>query len=146
MASSPDRLTSLQRDLLRAFFEHERGFFLTGGAALSGFYLHHRETTDLDFLTHDRDAFDRGVFALRAAVDQVNAEVTIRQEAPGFRRALQNIREEVEAGSTLAPTWRSSDSTSRQCRLCGGGSWNSARSNWVWWRLMENSAGTMGLA
>lgn len=88
MASSPDRLTSLQRDLLRAFFEHERGFFLTGGAALSGFYLHHRETTDLDFFTHDRDAFERGVFALRAAADQVNAEVTIRQEAPGFRRYL----------------------------------------------------------
>jgi len=67
MASSPDRLTPLQRDLLLAFFERERGFFLTGGAALAGFYLHHRETTDLDFFTHDGEAFARGVFALRAA-------------------------------------------------------------------------------
>ncbi|HET7293401.1 MAG TPA: hypothetical protein VFM88_13330 [Vicinamibacteria bacterium] len=34
MASSRDRLTPLQNDLLDAFFRHERGFFLTGGAAL----------------------------------------------------------------------------------------------------------------
>lgn len=47
MASSPDRLTPLQRDLLDAFFAREQGFFLTGGAALAGFYLRHRETTDL---------------------------------------------------------------------------------------------------
>lgn len=63
MASSPDRLTPLQRDLLLAFFEREQGFFLTGVAALAGFYLHHRETTDLDFFTHDSEAFERGAFA-----------------------------------------------------------------------------------
>lgn len=88
MASSPDRLTPLQRDLLLAFFERERGFFLTGGAALAGFYLHHRETTDLDFFTHDGEAFERGVFALRAAAADVGAEVSIKQDAPGFRRYL----------------------------------------------------------
>lgn len=94
MASSPDRLTALQRDLLVAFFERERGFFLTGGAALSGFYLHHRETTDLDFFTHDREAFERGAFALRAAASHVGAEVTIKQDAPGFRRYLVTRGEE----------------------------------------------------
>ncbi len=88
MASSPDRLTSLQRDLLLAFFEQERGFFLTGGAALAGFYLHHRETTDLDFFTHDGEAFERGAFALRAAAAQLGAEVSIKQDAPGFKRYL----------------------------------------------------------
>ncbi len=88
MASSPDRLTPLQRDLLLAFFEREQGFFLTGGAALAGFYLHHRETTDLDFFTHDGDAFERGAFALRAAADHVGAEVSIKQDAPGFKRYL----------------------------------------------------------
>jgi hypothetical protein len=40
----PDRLTSLQRDLLAAFFEREKRFFLTGGAALAGFYFGHRDT------------------------------------------------------------------------------------------------------
>lgn len=88
MASSPDRLTRLQRDLLLAFFEHERGFFLTGGAALAGFYLHHRETTDLDFFTHDSQAFERGGFALRAAAADVGAEVSVKQDAPGFKRYL----------------------------------------------------------
>lgn len=88
MASSPDRLTPFQRDLLLAFFERERGFFLTGGAALAGFYLHHRETTDLDFFTHDGEAFERGAFALRAAAAQLGAEVSVKQDAPGFRRYL----------------------------------------------------------
>lgn len=88
MASSPHRLTPLQRDLLLAFFERERGFFLTGGAALAGFYLHHRETTDLDFFTHDGEAFERGAFALRAAAAHLGAEVSVKQDAPGFRRYL----------------------------------------------------------
>jgi hypothetical protein len=33
--SSADKLTPLPRELLAAFFEHERGCFLTGGAALA---------------------------------------------------------------------------------------------------------------
>ena len=40
MASfAPSKLTALQRDVLEAFFQRERGFFLTGGAALAGFHL-----------------------------------------------------------------------------------------------------------
>ena len=88
MASSPDRLTPLQRDLLLAFFDREQGFSLTGGAALAGFYLHHRETTNLGFFTHDSDAFERGAYALRAAADHVGAEVSVKQDAPGFKRYL----------------------------------------------------------
>ena len=42
------KLTSLQLRILNAFFDGEDRFFLTGGAALSGFYLEHRETHDLD--------------------------------------------------------------------------------------------------
>ena len=88
MASSPDRLTPLQRELLLAFFERERGFYLTGGAALAGFYLHHRETTDLDFFTHDKDAFERGTFALTEAAADVGAALSVKQDAPGFKRYL----------------------------------------------------------
>ena len=33
MASSPPRLTRFQWEVLEAFFERERGFFLTGGGA-----------------------------------------------------------------------------------------------------------------
>lgn len=55
MESSDDKLTPLQRDLLAAFFAHERRFFLTGGAALAGFYLHHR-STDADVIVRLRRA------------------------------------------------------------------------------------------
>jgi hypothetical protein len=43
MASSANRyeLSDLQRATLREFFARETGFFLTGGAALVGYYLHH---------------------------------------------------------------------------------------------------------
>lgn len=48
---SANRLSPLQRDLLEAFFRHESRFRLTGGAALAGYYLGHRETADLDLFT-----------------------------------------------------------------------------------------------
>jgi nucleotidyltransferase AbiEii toxin of type IV toxin-antitoxin system len=38
------KLTTLQKDFLNAFFGREDRFFLTGGAALAGFHLGHRET------------------------------------------------------------------------------------------------------
>ena len=86
MVSSPDRLTPLQRELLSAFFAHERRFFLTGGAALAGYYLHHRVTDDLDFFTHDKEAFTAGGRALTAAADEVGARVVVTQDTPAFRR------------------------------------------------------------
>ena len=64
MDSFPSKLTALQRDLLREFFARERSFFLTGGAALAGFYFGHRETEDLDFFSApgaDLDAADRAL-------------------------------------------------------------------------------------
>ena len=86
MGSSPDKLTPIQRDVLRAFFDVEQGFFLTGGAALAGFYLHHRETTDLDLFTIHAEAFERGRHALQAVADALGATLVQRQHAPGFER------------------------------------------------------------
>src|SRR3954469_945439 len=43
-SSAPSKLTAFQREVLDAFFQRERGFFLTGGAALAGFHLGHRTT------------------------------------------------------------------------------------------------------
>ena len=48
-----DRLTPLQRDLVRALAQRESGFFLTGGGVLVGFVLGHRTTDDLDLFTTD---------------------------------------------------------------------------------------------
>lgn len=59
------RLTPLQRDLLEAFFQRESRFFLTGGPALVGYHLGHRETADLDLFTTD-DLLASGEAALKA--------------------------------------------------------------------------------
>ena len=52
-------LTCLQEKVLVTLFDHglgELGYFLTGGTALSEFYLQHRHSDDLDFFTRrDRD-------------------------------------------------------------------------------------------
>jgi len=86
MASSSDMLSGLQRTLLEAFFRHETRFFLTGGAALAGFYLHHRSTLDLDLFTLDSEAFAAGRRSLEAAADDLRATLAVRQHAPGFER------------------------------------------------------------
>ena len=95
MASSSDNLTPLQKELLEAFFEHEGGFFLTGGAALVGFHFGHRGTDDLDLFTLSEDAFERGAFALQAAADATGARLTLRQQAPGFRRYVAERPEDA---------------------------------------------------
>jgi hypothetical protein len=86
-SSSPSaELTALQRDVLRTFFDRERGFFLTGGGALVGFHLHHRLTDDLDLFTLDPAAFERGTHVIRDVGVRLDARVEVRQDAPGFRR------------------------------------------------------------
>lgn len=69
------KLTVLQRELLREFASREYRFFLTGGAALAGFYLGHRETEDLDFATLE-DALSEGAQQLVAAATAIGANAT----------------------------------------------------------------------
>jgi hypothetical protein len=85
-SSGRSGLTSLQTRVLRAFFERERGFFVTGGAALVGFYLHHRLTDDLDLFTVDEDAFERGPHVVAELGNHLGARLDVRQDAPGFKR------------------------------------------------------------
>ena len=50
-------LTPLQQQVLVALFDNglaDRGYYLTGGTALSAFYLQHRYSDDLDFFTRKR--------------------------------------------------------------------------------------------
>lgn len=81
------RLDRLQQEVLATFFEHESRFFLTGGAALAGFHLHHRETKDLDLFTTD-DLIEQGVAALAATARSVGAAMESLMTAPEFRRFL----------------------------------------------------------
>jgi predicted nucleotidyltransferase component of viral defense system len=52
-------LTLLQKKVLISLFDKglaDRGYYLTGGTALSAFYLQHRYSDDLDFFTRKRDS------------------------------------------------------------------------------------------
>ena len=46
-------LYALQDEVLETVFEEPSGFYLTGGTALSRYYLNHRYSDDLDFFDHD---------------------------------------------------------------------------------------------
>ena len=81
------RLTPLQTQVLEAFFRREQGFFLTGGAALVGFHLGHRETHDLDLFTL-AGPLTGGVDALRDLAREIGASCEETRTAPEFRRFL----------------------------------------------------------
>lgn len=86
MGSSADPLGSLQRAVLAAFFARTQRFFLTGGAALAGFYLRHRTTRDLDLFAAPDVQMSEGVDALVAACTDIGATATILQQHGDFRR------------------------------------------------------------
>jgi Nucleotidyl transferase AbiEii toxin, Type IV TA system len=85
---SADLLTPLQWRVLRGMAAAMPQLFLSGGAALAGFHLKHRPTTDLDFFTTDRDAMAAALGALRDVATSMGATVEIRQQTPSFVRAL----------------------------------------------------------
>lgn len=89
-----NKLTRLQQEFLEAFFRSEDRFFLTGGAALAGFYLGHRQTHDLDLFTLT-DALDSGSALVAEIARDFGATVESIQTAPDFRRRLMRRGEEA---------------------------------------------------
>ncbi len=87
------RLSPLQLEALRALTGVEPPWTLTGGGALAGAWLGHRETRDLDLFWRDRESLgelpDRIEDRLRAA----GLTVVARERTPAF------VRLEVARGS-----------------------------------------------
>ncbi len=88
------KLSTLQLDFLHAFFQREHRFFLTGGAALVGFHLGHRDTYDLDLFTLE-DIVTEGFATVTEVARQLGASIESLQTSPDFRRLL--LRRETEA-------------------------------------------------
>jgi len=88
MGSSQYSLSPFQQEVLKAFFAREKEFFLSGGAALVGFYLHHRTTSDLDLFTVQEDAYWRSRNILEDIVSRIGATLETKQDTPGFQRHL----------------------------------------------------------
>ena len=80
-------LTELQDQILRRFFARRSEFFLTGGAALVAFYLHHRETHDLDLFT-SYSVLDEGERALHEIAAELRIDLETLRRSPDFRRFL----------------------------------------------------------
>ncbi len=80
-------LIELQKEFLRRFFARENNFFLSGGAALVGYYLHHRKTKDLDLFTLESE-MERGVAIVHEVARELEADVESLQTSPDFRRFL----------------------------------------------------------
>ncbi len=80
-------LSNLQNDFLREFFRRENRFYLTGGAALVGFYFGHRKTEDLDLFTLDNE-IENGFAIARDVAKSLDATVESIQTSPDFRRFL----------------------------------------------------------
>ncbi len=80
-------LNNLQNDFLREFFSRENHFYLTGGAALVGFYFGHRQTEDLDLFTLENE-IENGFLIARDAAKSLDASIESIQTSPDFRRLL----------------------------------------------------------
>lgn len=82
-----DVLSPLQRELVERFFARTQDFFLTGGAALAGFYFGHRRTEDLDFFSTGSPV-EEGDLALAAAAEDVGATIERVKTFPAFQRRI----------------------------------------------------------
>jgi hypothetical protein len=92
-----DKLSTLQWRILRVLSSLEPAWTLSGGGALVGFYLKHRETKDLDLFWHGKN--DLGSLP-REARDLLRADgldVSDLQSAPSFHQ----FRVSLGAESTI---------------------------------------------
>jgi hypothetical protein len=87
MATPRSRLTALQARILEAFFKRQSHFYLSGGGALAGYHLGHRETHDLDLFTLS-PRMEEGVRALRETAAELGLSWEEVVTAPEFRRVL----------------------------------------------------------
>lgn len=72
----------------------EKRFFLSGGAALAGYYLGHRETHDLDLFTL-MDVMKEGASAVTEAASEMGAKLESIQTSPDFRRYILTLESEA---------------------------------------------------
>jgi predicted nucleotidyltransferase component of viral defense system len=87
-------LTKLQKSILDYFFKDDFPFFLTGGTALSAFYLYHRHSYDLDLFTLK----DNVILNIGSRIEQMGKALRIKirslQTGPMFRRFLTESKDE----------------------------------------------------
>ncbi len=82
-----NKLYPLQDKFLHLMNSLNTDFYLTGGTALSRFYLHHRYSDDLDFFVNNSNHFKENVSTI-LATKEIDFEVGVRDEM--FVRIMLN--------------------------------------------------------
>lgn len=80
------KLYPLQDIVLTAVGACNTDFYLTGGTALSRWYLHHRFSDDLDFFVNDAIDFSDQVHRALEAIQRAGIEMDIAKRAEDFVR------------------------------------------------------------
>lgn len=99
-----DILSPLQKSVLVALFSDpwfRQHFYLTGGTALSAFYLKHRYSDDLDFFTHQA-SLDGVSQLIRSATGRLGVNPVQLQRSPGFLRYELNGELKIDFVSDVA--------------------------------------------
>ncbi|HKL87048.1 MAG TPA: nucleotidyl transferase AbiEii/AbiGii toxin family protein [Treponemataceae bacterium] len=78
----------LQDEVLQTVFEEPLGYYLTGGTALSRFYLNHRYSDDLDFFCHDLVVFPDAFRLVYRKLKTKWSNATIEVDARDFKRVF----------------------------------------------------------
>ena len=79
-------LYALQDEALAAIFNEPAGFYLTGGTALSRFYLGHRYSDDLDLFTHDVGIFGDAFRLVHSKIQERWPDLELEVDARDFKR------------------------------------------------------------
>lgn len=88
-------LSALQVRVLQSLAGLDPRWTLTGGGALAGFYLAHRQTKDVDLFFHGRVALERLPEDAAAALRADGMTVDFLQRAPAFCRLRAGLDGEV---------------------------------------------------
>lgn len=83
-----DLLTPLQGRVLDALGGEPHELFLSGGAALGGFHLHHRSTLDLDLFTTVPEAMSWAAGWSDRLSRALDARLCVERVGPSFRRVV----------------------------------------------------------
>lgn len=89
-------LTDIKRDFLNHFFDYDDRFFLTGGSALSIFYLDHRFSYDLDLFTPEKIDWHLLDNEIREISDKIGASQNVISSSLLHKRYQLKRKDECE--------------------------------------------------
>ena len=84
-----NKLYPCQDKILLIIGELNTKFYLTGGTALSRFYLEHRYSEDLDFFQNDNSSFNQDIDLIQLHL-QKEMNVSVQRVGERFRRIFVN--------------------------------------------------------